>query len=81
VQAKKDDPFSGGQTYYCIKFQTVLMTKNSSIPATGMQAIPATGAAMGFDKKKIADDLADKPLMDFVPLEQYLSNRVPKLYK
>ena len=51
VFAKKDDPFSGGRTYY------------SKIPhqssATGMQAIPTTGVAMGVqykEKQGIAED-------------------------
>ena len=50
LMAKKDDPFSGGRTYYC--HQSLNATDKPKIPhqssATGMQAIPATGAAMGF---------------------------------
>lgn len=47
--AKKEDPFSGGRTYYA---HPSLRDKDKpNIPhqssATGMQAIPATGAAMG----------------------------------
>lgn len=50
LMAKRDDPFSGGRTYYC---HPSLRDENfPKIPhqssATGMQAIPATGAAMGF---------------------------------
>lgn len=48
--AKKDDPFSGGRTYYC--HPSLRDDDKPKIPhqssATGMQAIPATGAAMGF---------------------------------
>ena len=49
LMAKKDDPFSGGRTYYC--HPSLKDTDKPKIPhqssATGMQAIPATGAAMG----------------------------------
>ena len=47
--AKKADPFSGGRTYYC--HPSLKDDDKPKIPhqssATGMQAIPATGAAMG----------------------------------
>lgn len=47
--AKKDDPFSGGRTYY--SHPSLKDADKPKIPhqssATGMQAIPATGAAMG----------------------------------
>lgn len=47
--AKKDDPFSGGRTYYC--HPSLKDADKPKIPhqssATGMQAIPATGVAMG----------------------------------
>jgi 2-oxoisovalerate dehydrogenase E1 component len=50
LMAKKDDPFSGGRTYYC--HPSLKDADKPKIPhqssATGMQAIPATGAAMGF---------------------------------
>ncbi|CAM3884906.1 alpha-ketoacid dehydrogenase subunit alpha/beta [Flavobacterium branchiophilum] len=50
LMAKKDDPFSGGRTYYC--HPSLNESNKPKIPhqssATGMQAIPATGAAMGF---------------------------------
>ena len=50
LMAKRDDPFSGGRTYYCHPSLNDL--DKPKIPhqssATGMQAIPATGAAMGF---------------------------------
>jgi 2-oxoisovalerate dehydrogenase E1 component len=48
--AKKDDPFSGGRTYY--SHPSLRDSDKPKIPhqssATGMQAIPATGVAMGF---------------------------------
>ena len=47
--AKKEDPFSGGRTYYC--HPSLKDDDKPKIPhqssATGMQAIPATGVAMG----------------------------------
>ncbi|WP_250434621.1 alpha-ketoacid dehydrogenase subunit alpha/beta [Hanstruepera flava] len=49
VLAKKDDPFSGGRTYY--SHPSLKDIDKPKIPhqssATGMQAIPATGVAMG----------------------------------
>jgi 2-oxoisovalerate dehydrogenase E1 component len=49
LMAKRDDPFSGGRTYYC--HPSLRDDDKPKIPhqssATGMQAIPATGAAMG----------------------------------
>ncbi|MGB0897310.1 MAG: alpha-ketoacid dehydrogenase subunit alpha/beta [Flavobacteriaceae bacterium] len=64
--AKKDDPFSGGRTYYC--HPSLRDADKPKIPhqssATGMQAIPATGVAMGFWYKESFDsaqeDNADK---------------------
>ena len=54
LMAKRDDPFSGGRSYYC--HPSLRDDKFPKIPhqssATGMQAIPATGAAMGFWYKK-----------------------------
>ena len=50
VLAKRDDPFSGGRTYY--SHPSLRDEDKPKIPhqssATGMQAIPATGVAMGF---------------------------------
>lgn len=50
LMAKRDDPFSGGRTYY--SHPSLRDADKPKIPhqssATGMQAIPATGAAMGF---------------------------------
>ena len=49
VFAKKDDPFSGGRTYYA--HPSLNRPDQPKIPhqssATGMQAIPTTGIAMG----------------------------------
>lgn len=47
--AKRDDPFSGGRTYYChpaLKREGFPTIPHQSA-ATGMQAIPATGMAHG----------------------------------
>ncbi len=57
LMAKRDDPFSGGRSYYC--HPSLRDADKPKIPhqssATGMQAIPATGAAMGFwYKEKMA---------------------------
>ncbi len=53
--AKKDDPFSGGRTYYC--HPSLRDDDKPKIPhqssATGMQAIPATGVAMGMQYKEL----------------------------
>lgn len=50
LMAKRDDPFSGGRTYYC--HPSLRREHMPKIPhqssATGMQAIPATGVALGF---------------------------------
>lgn len=69
LMAKKDDPFSGGRTYYC--HPSLKDDDKPKIPhqssATGMQAIPATGAAMGFwyrEQTGIDDkSLSEKPLV------------------
>ncbi len=49
LMAKRDDPFSGGRTYYC--HPSLRRADMPKIPhqssATGMQAIPSTGIAMG----------------------------------
>ncbi|MEM6718410.1 MAG: thiamine pyrophosphate-dependent enzyme [Bacteroidota bacterium] len=53
--AKKDDPFSGGRTYY--SHPSLRDADKPKIPhqssATGMQTIPATGVAMGMKYKEI----------------------------
>jgi 2-oxoisovalerate dehydrogenase E1 component len=52
--AKRDDPFSGGRSYY--SHPSLRDDDKPKIPhqssATGMQAIPATGAAMGMQYKE-----------------------------
>ena len=52
---KKDDPFSGGRTYY--SHPSLKDDDKPKIPhqssATGMQAIPATGVAMGMQYKEL----------------------------
>jgi 2-oxoisovalerate dehydrogenase E1 component len=54
VFAKKDDPFSGGRTYY--SHPSLNRDNMPKIPhqssATGMQAIPTTGIAMGIQYKE-----------------------------
>lgn len=54
VFAKKDDPFSGGRTYY--SHPSLNDPDKPKIPhqssATGMQAIPTTGVAMGIQYKE-----------------------------
>ena len=62
--AKKADPFSGGRTYY--SHPSLNDTDKPKIPhqssATGMQAIPSTGVAMGLqykEKQGIAEDYGE----------------------
>lgn len=54
VLAKRDDPFSGGRTYYC--HPSLKDDDKPTIPhqssATGMQTIPMTGVAMGLQYKE-----------------------------
>jgi 2-oxoisovalerate dehydrogenase E1 component len=54
LMAKRDDPFSGGRTYYC--HPSLRRDDMPKIPhqssATGMQAIPTTGVAMGLQYKE-----------------------------
>lgn len=61
--AKKDDPFSGGRTYY--SHPSLKDDDKPKIPhqssATGMQTIPATGVAMGMKYKEL-QGLDDKTL-------------------
>lgn len=68
LMAKRDDPFSGGRTYYC--HPSLKDADKPKIPhqssATGMQAIPATGAAMGFWYKEnigIEDKNQEAPIV------------------
>src|SRR5690554_337228 len=68
VLAKKDDPFSGGRTYY--SHPSLNDADKPKIPhqssATGMQAIPATGVALGFWYKEIEGikhDAGENPIV------------------
>ena len=66
---KRDDPFSGGRTYYC--HPSLNRDDMPKIPhqssATGMQAIPTTGIAMGIQyKEKLGLDdkkITEKPVV------------------
>ena len=61
VLAKKEDPFSGGRTYY--SHPSLKDDDKPKIPhqssATGMQTIPATGLAMGMQYKELVDSKSD----------------------
>ena len=64
--AKKDDPFSGGRTYY--SHPSLRDEDKPKIPhqssATGMQAIPATGAALGMQyKEQLGIDDGNSPVV------------------
>ena len=67
--AKKDDPFSGGRTYY--SHPSLNRDNMPKIPhqssATGMQAIPTTGVAMGvqyLEEQNLAEDFGkNKPVV------------------
>lgn len=65
--AKRDDPFSGGRSYYAhpsLKDDDKVKIPHQS-SATGMQAIPATGTAMGMQYKetfKIGKKYKHKPI-------------------
>ena len=65
--AKKTDPFSGGRTYY--SHPSLNDADKPKIPhqssATGMQAIPATGVAMGIQYKELLNinDVNQNPLV------------------
>jgi len=69
IFAKKDDPFSGGRTYY--SHPSLNREDMPKIPhqssATGMQAIPTAGVAMGIqykEKKGIGPDYGNqKPVV------------------
>ncbi|AGC77327.1 2-oxoisovalerate dehydrogenase E1 component [Nonlabens dokdonensis] len=61
--AKKDDPFSGGRTYY--SHPSLNDIDKPKIPhqssATGMQAIPATGVALGFHYRESGNLFNESP--------------------
>ena len=63
LHAKKDDPFSGGRSYYShpsLKRDDLPKIPHQS-SATGMQAIPTTGVAMGIQylEKQKLDNIKD----------------------
>ena len=67
--AKKDDPFSGGRTYYShpsLNREDMPKILHQS-SATGMQAIPTTGVAMGvqyLEQQNLAEDFGkNKPVV------------------
>ena len=66
--AKRDDPFSGGRTYYChpsLKRDDMPKMPHQS-SATGMQAIPSTGIALGVQYREKMDmdaHLRERPLV------------------
>ena len=68
ILAKKNDPFSGGRTYY--SHPSLKDNDKPKIPhqssATGMQAIPATGAAMGLQYKEqvgLTENVDENPIV------------------
>jgi 2-oxoisovalerate dehydrogenase E1 component len=69
--AKKDDPFSGGRTYY--SHPSLRDDDKPKIPhqssATGMQAIPATGAAMGLNYRESGNLVNENDRSDLSILE------------
>ncbi|WP_432412755.1 alpha-ketoacid dehydrogenase subunit alpha/beta [Rasiella sp. SM2506] len=72
VLAKKEDPFSAGRTYYA--HPSLRDDDKPKIPhqssATGMQAIPATGVALGFSYKESLgkDEPIAKQVFDDQPI-------------
>ncbi|MBC6605858.1 tungsten formylmethanofuran dehydrogenase [Hymenobacter sp. BT188] len=68
LMAKRDDPFSGGRTYYC--HPSLRRAGFPTIPhqssATGMQAIPATGMAHGI--KYLEGQKLQKSTTDSAPV-------------
>ncbi len=68
LHAKRDDPFSGGRTYY--SHPSLKRDDMPKIPhqssATGMQAIPTTGVAMGIqylENSGLAPEYDHKPVV------------------
>ena len=73
LMAKRDDPFSAGRTYYC--HPSLKDDDKPKIPhqssATGMQAIPATGVAMGLqylEKQGLKNQITSKYALASFPL-------------
>ena len=68
LMAKRDDPFSGGRSYY--SHPSLRRDDMPKIPhqssATGMQAIPTTGIAMGIqyrEKLNLDENSSEKPVV------------------
>ncbi|HRI00295.1 MAG TPA: thiamine pyrophosphate-dependent enzyme [Saprospiraceae bacterium] len=61
LMAKRDDPFSGGRSYY--SHPSLKDADKPKIPhqssATGMQAIPSTGIAMGLQYKELMNMISE----------------------
>src|SRR5690349_7364772 len=65
LMAKRDDPFSGGRSYYghpSLKRKGLPTIPHQS-SATGMQAFPATGMAHGISYLDLQGLLKDKPVV------------------
>lgn len=67
LMAKREDPFSGGRTYYA--HPSLKDPDKPKIPhqssATGMQAIPTTGVALGMqyrERMKLSDEKGNPPV-------------------
>ena len=83
LMAKRDDPFSGGRSYYC--HPSLKDDDKPKIPhqssATGMQAIPTTGVALGINYLEKAIDLRltndDLRLTNDTPIVNRQSSIVP----
>ncbi len=75
VLAKKDDPFSGGRTYY--SHPSLKDDDKPKIPhqssATGMQTIPATGVAMGMQYKELVDSISDSKIFNTLDKERSIT--------
>lgn len=68
LMAKRDDPFSAGRSYY--SHPSLKRSDKPKIPhqssATGMQAIPTTGIAMGLQYREISrmdNEMEDHPIV------------------
>ncbi len=70
LMAKRDDPFSAGRTYY--SHPSLREADKPKIPhqssATGMQAIPATGVALGVQYRELTGLQDNGPQQDQRPL-------------
>jgi len=72
LMAKRDDPFSGGRSYYC--HPSLNDPDKPKIPhqssATGMQALPTTGVAMGIQYKEKLGMMDEGPSQNGGPSEK-----------